>query len=74
MPLRKLPVASISIPLRGNKLTRKAINELAKEKGEYVADLTLDAIRSVHGKRLEELLELLGAMSGNQNDQSGSAT
>lgn len=67
--MRKKAVASITVPLRGNEATRKAIKELADQDEKYVADVVFDAIHSVHGKRFEELLELFGATSGNQNDQ-----
>ena len=70
MPAHKKLIASITVPLRGNYQTRKAINKLAKLEGMFVADLTFEAIRIVYGKRFEGLLDFYHVERGNQNDQS----
>lgn len=70
MPAHRKAIASITVPLRGNYQTRKAINRLAKLEDKFVADLTFDAIRIVYGKRFDDLLEFYHVQCGNQNDQT----
>lgn len=73
MPGHKKPIASITVPLRGNLQTREAVNRLAKMEGKFVADLTFDALCIVYGNRFNDLLAKSAAKCGNQNDQSEGA-
>lgn len=70
MPAPKKPLASISIPCRGDETTRMGLNKLAESKGAFVADLIADAIKIVYGKELRLMFPRFFAENGSRKIHS----
>jgi hypothetical protein len=74
MPAPKKPLASISIPCRGDEITRAGLNKLAESKGVFVADLVANAIKTVYGGELRSMFPLFFAENGSRKNQDDTAS
>lgn len=70
MPAHKKAIASITVPLRGDEMMRRALNDLAAQENTFVADLTANAICIVYGDRLRSLSQSYVASGASQSDQN----
>lgn len=67
MPAPKKPMASISIPVRGDKVYREAVNELASQEGyRFTADLIRECLNTCYGDELKVIEASLAAKNVSQ--------